>query len=189
MNALEAQMNGMKTLRAGFTTVRNLGDDGATLALREAIKRGWVQGPRIVDAASSISTTGGHMDGRGGLNDELVAHLPAPENLCDGVDSCRKVVRRQIDRGADVIKFATTGGVNSGTGLATRMNEDEARALIDTAHAYGRKVAVHAHGADGIKLALRAGRGFDRAWHGDGRRDPAHDEEAGRPITSRRCRP
>ena len=127
MNALEAQMNGMKTLRAGFTTVRNLGDDGATLALREAIKRGWVQGPRIVDAASSISTTGGHMDGRGALNDDLVAHLPAPENLCDSVESCRKVVRRQIDRGADVIKFATTGGVNSGTGLATRMYEDEAR--------------------------------------------------------------
>ncbi len=164
MNALEAQMNGMKTLRAGFTTVRNLGDDGATLALREAIKRGWVQGPRIVDAASSISTTGGHMDGRGGLNDDLVAHLPAPENLCDGVDACRKVVRRQIDRGADVIKFATTGGVNSGTGLATRMNEDEARALVDTAHAYGRKVAVHAHGADGIKLALRAG--ADSIEHG-----------------------
>ncbi|MDQ3074690.1 MAG: amidohydrolase family protein, partial [Pseudomonadota bacterium] len=164
MNALEAQMNGMKTLRAGFTTVRNLGDDGATLALREAIKRGWVQGPRIVDAASSISTTGGHMDGRGGLNDDLVAHLPSPENLCDGVDACRKVVRRQIDRGADVIKFATTGGVNSGTGLATRMNEDEARALVDTAHAYGRKVAVHAHGADGIKLALRAG--ADSIEHG-----------------------
>ena len=164
MNALEAQMNGMKTLRAGFTTVRNLGDGGATLALREAIKRGWVQGPRIVDAASSISTTGGHMDGRGGLNDDLVAHLPTPENLCDGVDSCRKVVRRQIDRGADVIKFATTGGVNSGTGLATRMNEDEARALIDTAHAYGRKVAVHAHGAEGIKLALRAG--ADSIEHG-----------------------
>ena len=164
MNALEAQMNGMKTLRAGFTTVRNLGDEGATLALREAIKRGWVQGPRIVDAASSISTTGGHMDGRGGLNDDLVAHLPSPENLCDGVDSCRKVVRRQIDRGADVIKFATTGGVNSGTGLATRMSEDEARALVATAHAYGRKVAVHAHGADGIKLALRAG--ADSIEHG-----------------------
>ena len=164
MNALEAQMNGMKTLRAGFTTVRNLGDDGATLALREAIKRGWVQGPRIIDAASSISTTGGHMDGRGGLNDDLVAHLPAPENLCDSVETCRKVVRRQIDRGADVIKFATTGGVNSGTGLATRMYEDEAKALVDTAHAYGRKVAVHAHGADGIKLALRAG--ADSIEHG-----------------------
>jgi imidazolonepropionase-like amidohydrolase len=164
MHALEAQWNGMKTVRAGFTTVRNLGDEGATLALREAIKRGWVQGPRIIDAASSISTTGGHMDGRGGLNDELVSHLPSPENLCDSVESCRKVVRRQIDRGADVIKFATTGGVNSGTGLATRMFEDEAKALVDTAHAYGRKVAVHAHGADGIKLALRAG--ADSIEHG-----------------------
>lgn len=164
MHALEAQMNGMKTLRAGFTTVRNLGDDGATLALREAIRRGWVQGPRIIDAASSISTTGGHMDGRGGLSDELVAHLPNPEYLCDSVESCRRVVRRQIDRGADVIKFATTGGVNSGTGLATRMYEDEAKALVDTAHAYGRKVAVHAHGADGIKLALRAG--ADSIEHG-----------------------
>jgi imidazolonepropionase-like amidohydrolase len=164
MNALEAQMNGMKTLRAGFTTVRNLGDEGATLALREAVKRGWVQGPRIVDAASSISTTGGHMDGRGALNDDLVAHLPEPENLCDSVETCRRVVRRQIDRGADVIKFATTGGVNSGTGLATRMYEDEARSLVQTAHAYGRKVAVHAHGKDGVKLALRAG--ADSIEHG-----------------------
>ena len=164
MHALEAQMNGMKTLRAGFTTVRNLGDDGATLALREAIKRGWVLGPRIIDAASSISTTGGHMDGRGALNDDLVSQMRSPENLCDSVESCRRVVRRQIDRGADVIKFATTGGVNSGTGLATRMFADEAKALVDTAHAYGRKVAVHAHGADGIKLALRAG--ADSIEHG-----------------------
>ena len=165
LHSYEAQLNGMKTLRAGFTTVRNLGDDkGVTMALREAVKRGWVQGPRIVDAAQSISTTGGHMDGRGSLNDALIAHLPDPENLCDSVESCRKVVRRQIDRGADVIKFATTGGVNSGTGLATRMFEDEAKALVDTAHAYGRKVAVHAHGADGIKLALRAG--ADSIEHG-----------------------
>jgi imidazolonepropionase-like amidohydrolase len=165
LHSYEAQLNGMKTLRAGFTTVRNLGDDkGVTMALREAVKRGWVEGPRIVDAAQSISTTGGHMDGRGSLNDDLVAHLPDPENLCDSVETCRKVVRRQIDRGADVIKFATTGGVNSGTGLATRMFEDEARALVDTAHAYGRKVAVHAHGADGIKLAIRAG--ADSIEHG-----------------------
>ncbi len=165
LHAYEAQLNGMKTLRAGFTTVRNLGDDkGVTMALREAVKRGWVQGPRIIDAAQSISTTGGHMDGRGALNDELAARQPAPENLCDSVESCRRVVRRQIDRGADVIKIATTGGVNSGTGLATRMYEDEARALIDTAHAYGRKVAVHSHGADGTKLALR--NGADSIEHG-----------------------
>ena len=166
LHAFETQLNGMKTLRAGFTTVRNLGDDGGmTLSLREAIKRGWVQGPRIIDAAQSISTTGGHMDGRGALNDDLIAHWqPSPENLCDSVESCRRVVRRQIDRGADVIKFATTGGVNSGTGLATRMFDDEARALVETAHAYGRKVAVHAHGADGIKLAVRSG--ADSIEHG-----------------------
>jgi imidazolonepropionase-like amidohydrolase len=166
LHAFETQLNGMKTLRAGFTTVRNLGDDGGmTLSLREAVKRGWVTGPRIIDAAQSISTTGGHMDGRGALNDDLVAKWqPDPENLCDSVESCRRVVRRQIDRGADVIKFATTGGVNSGTGLTTRMFDDEARALVQTAHAYGRKVAVHAHGADGIKLALRAG--ADSIEHG-----------------------
>ena len=166
LHAFETQMNGMKTLRAGFTTVRNLGDDhGMTLALREAVSRGWVTGPRIVDAAQSISTTGGHMDGRGSLNDDLVEKWqPNPENLCDSVESCRRVVRRQIDRGADVIKFATTGGVNSGTGLATRMFADEAKALVDTAHAYGRKVAVHAHGADGIKLAVRSG--ADSIEHG-----------------------
>jgi imidazolonepropionase-like amidohydrolase len=158
LHAFEAQMNGMKVLRAGFTTVRNLGDDGGvTLALRDAVKRGWVMGPRIVDAADAISTTGGHMDGRGALNEDYAARLPGPENLCDSVESCRRVVRRQIDRGADVIKFATTGGVNSGTGLATRMVPEEAKALVETAHAYGRKVAVHAHGADGIKMALRAG--------------------------------
>ncbi len=164
LNSFETQYNGMKTLRAGFTTVRNLGDDkGKVLAYREAIKRGWVQGPRILDAGESLSTTGGHMDGRVGLADD-VHGMVGTENLCDGVDDCRRAVRRQIGRGADVIKFATTGGVNSGTGLATRMFEDETKALIDTAHAYGRKVAVHAHGLDGIKLAVRAG--ADSIEHG-----------------------
>jgi imidazolonepropionase-like amidohydrolase len=163
--SFEAQMNGMKTLRAGFTTVRNLGDDGGkTLALREAIRRGWVQGPRIVDAGESLSTTGGHMDGRTGVPDDVAEALVHTENLCDGVDDCRRAVRRQIGRGADVIKFATTGGVNSGTGLATRMFEDEAKALIDTAHAYGKKVAVHAHGAEGVRLAVRLG--ADSIEHG-----------------------
>ena len=164
LGAFETQYNGMKTLRAGFTTVRNLGDGGAVMALRDAIGRGWVQGPRIVDAGKSISTTGGHMDRRNGISDELAERLPVPDNLCDGPDECRKVVRNQIGRGADVIKFASTGGVNSGTGLATRMLEAEARALVETAHAYGRKVAVHAHGAEGIKLALRAG--ADSIEHG-----------------------
>ena len=164
LNAHETYWNGMKTLRAGFTTVRNLGDsDGKVLALKEASRRGWVMAPRIVDAGESISTSGGHMDGRVGMADH-VHGLIGTENLCDGADDCRRAVRRQVGRGADVIKFATTGGVNSGTGLATRMFEDEARALVDTAHAYGRKVAVHAHGAEGIKLAVRVG--ADSIEHG-----------------------
>lgn len=164
LNAHETYWNGMKTLRAGFTTVRNLGDsDGKVLALKEASRRGWALAPRIVDAGESISTSGGHMDGRVGMADH-VHGLIGTENLCDGADDCRRAVRRQVGRGADVIKFATTGGVNSGTGLATRMFEDEARALVETAHAYGRKVAVHAHGADGIKLAVRVG--ADSIEHG-----------------------
>jgi imidazolonepropionase-like amidohydrolase len=164
LNSYETQWNGMKTLRAGFTTVRNLGDgDGKVLAYREAIKRGWVLGPRIIDAGNALSTTAGHMDERVGLSPALEPIINN-ENLCDGVDNCRRAVRRQIGRGVDVIKFATTGGVNSGTGLATRIFEDEAKAIIDTAHAYGRKVAVHAHGLDGIRMAVRLG--ADSIEHG-----------------------
>lgn len=165
MAAYETLWNAQKTLQAGFTTVRNLGDEGATLALRDAIARGWATGPRIVDAASSISTTSGHMDSRLGIREELHDAIPH-ENLCDGADDCRKAVRRQIGRGADVIKIATTGGVNSriGAGLGAQMFEDEVKAIVDTAHLYGKKVAVHAHGADGIVLALEAG--VDSIEHG-----------------------
>ncbi len=163
--AYETYWNAQKTLQAGFTTVRNLGDDGATLALREAIARGWVSGPRIIDAGRSISTTSGHMDGRLGVGDDFADAIPH-DNLCDGPDECRKAVRLQIGRGADVIKIATTGGVNSriGAGLGKQMFDDEAKAIVDTAHLYGKKVAVHAHGADGIIVALRAG--ADSIEHG-----------------------
>jgi imidazolonepropionase-like amidohydrolase len=165
LSAYETYWNAQKTLRAGFTTVRNLGDEGAVLALREAIARGWVEGPRIVDAGQSISTTAGHMDARLGVRDELHDAIPH-ENLCDGVEECRKAVRRQIGRGADVIKIATTGGVNSriGAGLGKQMFDDEAKAIVETAHMAGKKVAVHAHGADGVALALRMG--ADSIEHG-----------------------
>ncbi len=165
-NSYEAAENARKTLMAGFTTVRNLGDaGGVTLALRDAIARGALPGPRIVDAATSISTTSGHMDGRLGLNDEFRQAVDH-DNVCNDAASCREAVRLQIGRGADVIKIATTGGVNSriGAGLGAQMFEDEARALIETAHLYGKKVAVHAHGADGIDLALRLG--ADSIEHG-----------------------
>ena len=164
--AYHAADNARKTLLAGFTTVRNLGDDGGvTLALRDATAEHRLPGPRILDAGTSISATSGHMDGRLGFNDDVRAHM-AHDNVCNGVDSCREAVRLQVGRGVDVIKIATTGGVNSrvGAGVGAQMFEDEAKALIDTAHLYGKKVAVHAHGADGIDLALRMG--ADSIEHG-----------------------
>jgi imidazolonepropionase-like amidohydrolase len=165
--AYNALANAHKTLAAGFTTVRNLGDrDGVTLALRDAIRAGKVAGPNIVDAGTSISTTSGHMDPALGFRDDLREMLDRHENLCDGADDCRRAVRRQVARGVDVIKIATTGGVNSriGAGLGQQMFEDEARAIVETARLYGKKVAVHAHGADGVKVALAAG--ADSIEHG-----------------------
>ena len=165
--AFDAWENGMKTLRAGFTTVRNLGDgDGAVLALRDAINDGQVDGPRILDAGSSISTTSGHMDGSLGFRDELRPFFDAGGNTCNGAEDCRRAVRLQVARGADVIKLATTGGVNSriNAGLGKQMFEDEARAIVETAKLFGKKVSAHAHGADGIRLALEAG--VDSIEHG-----------------------
>jgi len=165
--AYEAAGNARDTLLAGFTTVRNLGDsNGVTLALRDATARHEIAGPRIIDAGNAISTTSGHMDGRLSLADDVREMMGEQDNVCNGVESCREAVRIQVGRGADVIKIATTAGVNSriGAGLGVQMFEDEARALIETAHLYGKKVAVHAHGADGIDLALRLG--ADSIEHG-----------------------
>jgi imidazolonepropionase-like amidohydrolase len=167
LRTFEAAFNARKTLDAGFTTVRNLGsDDGITLGLRDAIARGWAVGPRIIDAGAAISTTTGHMDPTLGVREEFHDELLVAGSTCDGADACRRAVRRQIARGADVIKMATTGGVNSriGLGLGAQMFEDEARAIVQTAHLYGRRVAVHAHGADGINMALRVG--ADSIEHG-----------------------
>ncbi len=166
MFAYEAQMNARKTLGAGFTTVRNLGDGhGITLALRDAVAKGWVAGPRIIDAGNAISATSGHMDDRLGLADWVQRGVNT-DNVCDGADACRRAVRLQVGRGVDLIKIATSGGVNSiiGAGVGKQMFDDEAKALIDPAHLYGKKVAVHAHGNDAINLALAYG--ADSIEHG-----------------------
>lgn len=164
--AYQALANARKTLDAGFTTVRNLGDDrGVTLALRDAIAAGKVAGPRILDAGTGISTTAGHGDRTLSLAPDIAEHV-SETNLCDGPESCRHAVRAQVRRGVDLIKIMTTGGVNSriGAGVGRQMFDDEAQALIETAHLYGKKVAVHAHGADGINLALKYG--ADSIEHG-----------------------
>jgi imidazolonepropionase-like amidohydrolase len=122
-------------------------------------------GPRIIDAGRSISVTSGHMDGTLSMAENLHAGIPQ-DNLCNGADSCREAVRRQVRRGVDVIKIATTGGVNSriGAGLGQQMFADEAKAVVETAHLHGKKVAVHAHGTEGINVALAAG--ADSIEHG-----------------------
>ncbi|QIK95262.1 amidohydrolase family protein [Sphingomonas sp. HDW15A] len=159
-------LNARKTLLAGFTTVRDLGGEPRTItSLRDAINAGQFAGPTILSAARMISISGGHGDGRNGRNREL-ASTATTANVCNGADDCRRATREQISAGADVIKFAATGGVLSNVpgGLAQQMMDDEMRAVVNTAKTFGRKVAAHAHGVDGINGALRAG--VDSIEHG-----------------------
>lgn len=153
------------TLRAGFTTVRDLGGEPeAIYALRDAINQGIVSGPTIFAAGSSLAATGGHGD-VDGYKPELL-ELWTPDTICDGPYECRKATREAIKFGADWIKITATGGVlsDTSTGLGQQLTDDELREIIDTAHGLGVKVAAHAHGADGINAALRAG--IDSIEHG-----------------------
>lgn len=163
-----AQENARVTLEAGFTSVRDLGGDARGIrALRDAIDRGAVEGPSITNAGEMISVTGGHGDGGNGLAEEFAEAVHAREiNLCDGPDDCRKAVRNQVALGATVIKFAATGGVlsNVSGGLGRAMTPEEMRAIVETAHSLGRKVAAHSHAAEGTKAALAAG--VDSIEHG-----------------------
>ena len=155
------------TLMAGFTTVRDVGARGgdAVFALRDGINKGWVDGPRIYASGQTISVTGGHGDGTQGYRDEI-AHLFTSSGVCDGVGECRKAVREQVRRGADHIKLTATAGVlsNTSAGLEQQFFDDELKAVMDSAHAMGRKVTAHAHGVNGINAALRAG--VDSIEHG-----------------------
>jgi imidazolonepropionase-like amidohydrolase len=150
-----------RTLKAGFTTVRDLGGD-VTPHLRDAINQGTVQGPRIYAAGKSIATTGGHGDPRNGLNAEL-AHLLGPSGPADGVinsvDDARQAVRQRYKEGSDVIKITATGGVLSyaKSGDAPQFTVDEVKAVVDTAKDYGYRVAAHAHGKEGIRRAVEGG--------------------------------
>ena len=158
--AYTALLNGRRTLLAGFTTVRDLGADPRTImSLRDAIAAGQFSGPTIVPAGQMISVSGGHGDVNGLNRDLSDVYEPRAVNTCNGPDDCRRAVREQISLGAEVIKFAATGGVLSNVpgGLNQQMMSDEMKAVVDTAHSFGRKVAAHAHGVDGINAALRAG--------------------------------
>ncbi|MCH8501013.1 MAG: amidohydrolase family protein [Aliidiomarina sp.] len=155
------------TLQAGFTTVRDLGDSFTTsVALRNAINNGIVDGPRIYTAAKSLATTGGHADPSNGYRQGLV-ETPGPmEGVINGTDQARQAVRARYQEGANLIKLTATGGVLSlaASGDNPQFMDDELEAIVATARDYGMKVAVHAHGKDGMVRAIRAG--VDSIEHG-----------------------
>lgn len=153
---IDGVVNARATLEAGFTTVRNLGAAGFTdVALRDAIEEGAIPGPRMRVSGPVISMTGGHGD-----NNLLPAEYGlSGGGVADGPWALRQRVRENIRFGADVIKFTGTGGVLSAATAvgAQQFTYEEMRAIVDEAHMAGRRVAVHAHGADGIRTAIRAG--------------------------------
>lgn len=149
-----------RTVMAGFTTVRNLGDrDNLSVQLRNAINSGWIKGPRIFTAAKSIASTGGHADPTNGVRDDLMGDPGPEEGVVNGMVDGAKAVRQRYKDGADLIKITATGGVLSvaKSGLNPQFTEAEIRAIVDVAKDYGFTVAAHAHGTEGIKRAVRAG--------------------------------
>ncbi len=155
--AITAHVNARRTLDAGFTTIRDLGaDEYIDVALHHAIDRGEIPGPRMLCATLAVGSTGGHND-LSGFTPYLDMH--GFTGVADGPDEIRKLVRTEIKNGADVIKMIATAGVLSEEESvgAPQYSEAEMRAVVDEAAMYGRKVAAHAHGAEGIKRATRAG--------------------------------
>jgi imidazolonepropionase-like amidohydrolase len=148
-----------RTLMAGFTTVRDLGGTGVNISLRNAINKGLIKGPRILTAGKSIATTGGHADPTNGYRKDLQGDPGPKEGVANGPEECRKAVRQRYKDGSDLIKITATGGVLSvaKSGKNPQFFEDELEAIVQTAKDYGFKVAVHAHGAEGMKRAIKAG--------------------------------
>lgn len=148
-----------RTLRAGFTTVRDLGGSGVNIALRKAIEKGLVEGPRIVTAGKAIATTGGHADPTNGYKRTLAGDPGPLHGVANGVAACKKAVRQRYKNGADMIKITATGGVLSlaKNGANPQFSQEELKAIIETANDYDMHVAAHAHGAEGMKRAVLAG--------------------------------
>jgi imidazolonepropionase-like amidohydrolase len=148
--------NAKRTVEAGFTTVRNVGSSNYDdVALKQAIEKGYIPGPRIVPATYAIGATGGHCD-----DTEFPPSIKTPQTaVADGPEALRAMVRKLRKYGAEVIKFCGTGGVLSKTDTvgAQQYELTEMQALVNEAHMLGLRVAVHAHGTSGIKDAIRAG--------------------------------
>jgi len=159
-HAMRATVFAERTLMAGFTTVRDLGDEGGVVvSLRNAINGGWIPGPRIYTAGQAIATTGGHADPTSGWRRDLQGDPGPREGVINGPDEARKAVRQRYKDGSDLIKITATGGVLSlaSSGKNPQFTDEELRAIVETARDYGYSVAVHAHGAEGMKRAVLAG--------------------------------
>lgn len=165
--ALRSTVYARATLMAGFTTVRDLGDNGVnSVSLRKAIDAGWIPGPRIFTAGKSLATTGGHADPSNSLRGEYRRDPGPVEGVINSPEDARKAVRQRYKDGADLIKLTATGGVLSlaASGQNPQFSEEELRAIVSTAKDYNMIVAVHAHGAEGMKRAVVAG--VDSIEHG-----------------------
>jgi imidazolonepropionase-like amidohydrolase len=157
--AFQSTVYARTTLMAGFTTVRDVGGTGVNIALRNAINRGIVVGPRMLTAGKIISSTGGHADPTHGFREGLYAEPSLSETVVDGKDACIKAVRQMYKEGADLIKITASGGVLSleKDGTGAQFSDEELQAIVATAKDYGMRVAAHAHGAEAMKRAIRAG--------------------------------
>ncbi len=165
--ALQGAFFAERTLNAGFTTVRDLGAAmNASIALRNAINKGLIRGPRIFAAGKAIATTGGHADPTNGWAQRIMGTPGPHDGVINGPRDAVEAVRQRYKDGADTIKITATGGVLSvaKNGLNPQFTEEEVRAVVATARDYGFKVAAHAHGAEGIKRAIRGG--VDSIEHG-----------------------
>jgi len=165
--AFNAVVFAQRTLAAGFTTVRDLGDEfNVSVALKKAINQGKVQGPRIFTSAKSLATTGGHADPSNGYRDGLFPHTTPSHGVVNGPSDAMRAVRQRYQDGADLIKITATGGVLSqaSSGDNAQFSDSELTALIATAKDYGFKVAAHAHGKAGMLRAINAG--VDSIEHG-----------------------
>ena len=158
--AFRAVLYSKRTLEAGFTVVRHLGDGfNVSVSLRNAINNGIVPGPRIFTSAKSLASTGGHADPTNGWADHII-YEPTPEDgVVNSAADARRAVRQRYQDGADWIKITATGGVLSvaASGENPQLTMEELESIIATANDYGLKVAAHAHGAEGMKRAVLAG--------------------------------
>ena len=157
--ALKATQYCTRTLSAGFTTVRDLGGSGVNVSLREAIKNGFIDGPRIYTCEKSLATTGGHADPTNGVRDNLKGDPGPKEGVINSPEEAAKAVRQRYKNGADCIKITSTGGVLSvaSDGSGPQFTTDEVAAVVKAANDYGFVTAAHAHGAEGMKRAVLGG--------------------------------